>query len=122
MPTEPDPVTLSEIARRAYEICDPGGGDDAVGRVFSQLEDADEPITAVQNLEERLALAEEGADIDGDNPGVAMTIATILYLAHRRDELDADAEDILRLAARSEWHGEPPEAVRFWLDDRGVTV
>jgi hypothetical protein len=122
MPTEPDPITLAEIARRAYEICDPDGGDDGVGRVFSQLEDADEPVTAIQNLEERLALAEEGADIDGDNPGVTMTIATILYLAHRRDEIAGDAEDILRLAARSEWRGHPPEAVTGWLNDRGVTV
>jgi hypothetical protein len=122
MPTEPDPITLSEIARRATEICDPQGTDDDVTRVFTQLEDADEPITAIQNLEERLALVEEGADIDGDNPSVTMAIATILYLAHRRDELDDDAEDILRLAARSEWRGQPPESIRGWLEDRGVKV
>ena len=122
MPTEPDPITLSEIARRATEICDPEGADDDISRVFTQLEDADEPVTAIQNLEERLAFVEEGADIDGDNPGVAMTIATILYLAHRRDELDDDATDVLRLAARSEWRGHPPESVRAWLDDRGVTL
>jgi hypothetical protein len=122
MPTEPEPITLSEIARRATEICDPQGADDAITRVFTQLEDSDEPITAIQNLEERLALVEEGADIDGDNPGVAMAIATIMYLAHRRDELDDDAQDVLRLAARSEWRGQPPESVRGWLEDRGVTV
>jgi hypothetical protein len=122
MPTEPDPITLSEIARRATEICDPQGADDAITKVFTQLEDADEPVTAIQNLEERLALVEEGADIDGDNPGVAMSIAAILYLAHRRDELDDDADDVLRMAARSEWRGQAPEAVRGWLEDRGVTL
>jgi hypothetical protein len=122
MPTEPDPITLSEIARRATEVCDPQGTDDAISKVYTQLEDADEPVTAIQNLEERLALVEEGADIDGDSPGVAMCIATILYLSYRRDELDDDAEDILRMAARSEWRGQPPESVRGWLEDRGVTV
>jgi hypothetical protein len=122
MPRDLDPITLSEIARRATEVADPQGADDAISKIYTQLEDDDEPVTAIQNLEERLALAEEGADIDGDNPGVAMTIATILYLAYRRDELDDDAEDILRLAARSEWRGQPPEAVRGWLEDRGVTL
>src|SRR3712207_5720947 len=98
MPTEPDPITLSEIARRATEIVDPGGTDDEVVRVYPQLEDDDRPITAIQNLEEHLAHAEEGADIDGDNPAVAMSIALILYLAHRRDELEDEADDVLGLA------------------------
>ena len=122
MPTEPDPITLSEIARRATEVVDPNGADDDVVRLFTQLEDDDAPITAVQNLEERLAHAEEGADIEGDNPAVAMAVALILYLAHRRDELEDDAEDVLRLAARSEWKGQPPAAVQNWLEERGVTV
>lgn len=122
MPTEPDPITLSEIARRATEIVDPNGADDEVIRVYTQLEDDDRPITTIQNLEERLAHAEEGADIEGDNPAVAMAIAVILYLAHRRDELEDDADDVLRLAARSEWSGQPPAAVQNWLDERGVAV
>ncbi len=118
MPTEPEPITLSQIARRATEIVDPGGANDGVSSIYTQLEDADEPVTAIQNLEERLAFVEEGADIDGEDPEVAMTIATILYLAHRRDELDEDAADVLRLAARAEWKGDPPEAVQDWLASR----
>jgi hypothetical protein len=122
MPTEPDPITLSEIARRATEIVDPHGGDDDVVRLYTQLEDDDRPITAVQNLEERLATAEEGADVEGDNPAVAMAVALVLYLAHKRDELEDDPEDVLRLAARAEWKGQPPAAVQNWLEERGVTV
>lgn len=122
MPTEPDPVTLSEIARRATEIVDPHGADDDVVRLFTQLEDEDAPITALQNLEERLARAEEGADVEGDNPAVAMAVALILYLAHRRDELEDDPDKVLRMAARSEWKGQPPSSVLNWLDERGVTV
>src|SRR5215208_6582905 len=112
MPTEPDPITLSEVARRATEVVDPNGGDDDVVRLYVQLEDDDRPITTVQNLEERLALAEEGADVEGDNPAVAMAVALILYLAHRRDELEDDAAEDLRLAARSAGKGQPPAAVQ----------
>jgi hypothetical protein len=122
MPTEPDPITLSEVARRATEIVDPRGTDDDVIHLYTQLEDDDRPITSVQGLEERLALAEEGLEADGDNPAVNMAVALILYLAHRRDELDDDADEVLRLAARSEWKGQPPAAVQNWLEERGVTV
>jgi hypothetical protein len=122
MPTEPEPLTLAEVARRAVEICDPSGTDGVLGDYFVRFEDADEPITAVQNLEERIALAAEGVDVDVADPSIAVANAVILYLAFRRDEFDDDPEDILRLAARAEWKGDPPEVVRDWLSDRGVSV
>jgi hypothetical protein len=122
MPTEPEPLTLSEVARRAVEICDPQGTDAVLGDYFIQFEDADEPIRGIQNLEERIALAAEGVDVDVSDPSIAVANAVILYLAHRRDEFDDDPDDILRLTARAEWRGNPPEVVRDWLSDRGVTV
>ena len=122
MPTEPDPITLSEIARRATEIVDPHGAEDDVVHLYTQLEDDDRPITTVQGLEERLALAQEGLEDDADNPAVDIAVATILYLAHRRDELEDDPDDVLRLAARAEWQGHPPTAIQNWLEERGVTV
>jgi hypothetical protein len=120
MPTEPEPLTLADVARRAVEVCDPQGTDAVLGDYFVRFEDADEPITAVQNLEERIALAAEGVDADVADPSIAVANAVILYLAHRRDEFDDDPDDVLRLAARAEWRGDPPEAVRDWLADRGV--
>jgi hypothetical protein len=122
MPTEPQPLTLSRIARRAVQICDPEDEDAVLGDYLLRFEDADEPVTAIQNLEERLALAAEGVDTDVSDPSIAMANAVVLYLAHRRDELDDDPADILRLAARAEWRGDPPEAVVDWLADRGVRV
>jgi hypothetical protein len=122
MPTEPDPITLSEIARRATEIVDPNGVDDDVTHFYTQLEDDDRPITTVQNLEERLAFAQEGLETDADNPAIDIAVATVLYLAHRRDELEDDPADVLRLTARAEWKGHPPAAVQNWLEERGVTV
>ena len=79
-------------------------------------------MTAIQNLEERLAIAAEGADYDIEDPAVSIATAVILYLAHRRDELHDDPEKILRMAARAEWKGDPPEAVLDWLADRGVEI
>ena len=122
MPTEPEPITLAQIARRATEIVDPQGVDDGVTHLFTSLEDDDRPVTTVQDLEGRLALAQDGLDENGDNPSVDMAMATILYLAHRRDEFDDDAESILRLTARAEWDGAPPAAVQNWLEARGVEV
>ena len=122
MPTEPQPITLAEVARRAVQICDPDDTDAVLGRYFLQFEDADEPIAGIQNLEERVALAAEGVDADVGDPSVAVANAVILYLAHRRDEFDDDPEDVLRLATRAEWRGNPPEAVVDWLADRGVRV
>ena len=122
MPTEPRPITLFEIARRAVEIADPSDADERLGDLLAQFEDADEPVTAIENLEERVAIAVEGVDVEIDDPAVSMAAATILYLARRRDELRAEPSKILRLAARAEWKGDPPEAVRDWLADRGVEV
>jgi hypothetical protein len=100
-------ASLFDVVKRAVDIVDP---------------DADEPVTAVDNLEERVALAVEGIDNDVENPAVSVAAAVILYLAHRRDELHADPEHVLRLSARAEWKGDPPDAVRDWLAARGVSV
>jgi hypothetical protein len=122
VPTEPQPITLFEVAKRAVEISDPDDSDASLGDLLAQFEDADEPITAIQNLEERVAIAVEGVDVEIEDPAVSMAAATILYLAHRRDELHADPDHILRLAARAEWKGDPPEQVVDWLADRGIQV
>jgi hypothetical protein len=122
MPAEPQPITLFEVAKRAVEVSDPDDRDSRLGDLLERFEDADEPVTAVQNLEERVAIAVEGVDVEIGDPAVSMAAATILYLAHRRDELHDEPHKILRLAARAEWKGDPPEAVRDWLADRGVEV
>jgi hypothetical protein len=122
MPTNPAPLSLADLARRAVQICDPADRDAVLGEYLAQLEDADEPVTAIQNLEERLALAAEGVDADVDDPSVAMANAVVLYLAYRRDEVNDEPDHILRLAARAEWKGDPPKRVVDWLADRGVQV
>ncbi len=122
MPTEPRPVTVFDVAKRAVEIADPDDVDPQLGELLEQFEDDDEPVRAVQNLEERIALAVEGVDVNLENPAVSMASAIMLYLAYRRDEFRDDPDKILRMAARAEWKGDPPEYVVEWLADRGVEI
>jgi len=107
---QPNPLTVAQLVRRAVAICDPDDEDADLGDFEVQLEDDDEPISAVENLEERLAVAVEGADVLLEKPAVMMATVVALYLANRPDELRADPEHVLRLAARAEWKGDPPDA------------
>lgn len=111
-----EPLILSELVRRACGIVDPDDEDGVVGDFEVRFEDADEPVTGIDNLEERIGF---GGDED---PAVTMAQAVVLYLAHRRDQLDGDEDDILSLAARAEFDGDPPQPVQDWLSDRGVRV
>ena len=122
MAQQPNPLTVAEVVRRAVAIGDPDDEDADLGDFEVQLEDDDEPISAVENLEERLAVAAEGADVLVEKPAVMMATVVALYLAHRPDELRGDPEHVLRLAARAEWKGDPPDAVLEWLSARGVEV
>jgi hypothetical protein len=117
MPTEPEPITLAELVRRSAAIVDPPGEDPAVEEFAVRHEDADQPVRALlDGLEERI---QWGADEDAP---IMMAQAVTLYLAHRPESLDGEPEDILVHAARSEFEGNPPEPVRAWLADQGVTL
>jgi hypothetical protein len=117
MPTDRSLITLADVVRRATAIVDPQGEDPAVVELADQFGDDDEPVRGVlDSLEERLAW---GADED---PPIVMAQAVVLYVAHRPDEFDDDPEDLLRLAARAEFDGAPPERVTAWLEERGVEL
>jgi hypothetical protein len=117
MPTDRNTISFSDLVREATAIVDPQGRDPAVVELATRFDDADEPVRGVlETLEERLAW---GADED---PPIVMAQALVLYLAHRLDELDDDEEDLLRLAARAEFDGKPPDNVVAWLSERGVEL
>ena len=120
MPTEPDPITLSQIVHRAVEVCDPSGADDDLADFFLRFEDADEPVTAIEDPEQRFAEAAGALDPQGEIPSLQMATAVATYLAFRRDQLDEDGEDLLRHAARAEFNGNPPPSVANWLEEHGV--
>jgi hypothetical protein len=123
MPTNPLPPSLYEIVKRAVDVADPDDSDSRLGDFLLQFEDDDEPVTGVlADLERLVGDAAALVDPGIDDPALSMAAASTLYLARRRDELHAEPEKILRLAARAEWQGDPPERVVEWLADRGVTL
>jgi hypothetical protein len=110
-------ITLSELVRRAGAIVDVDGLDDAVSDFVRRHEDDDVPVRGIlDGLEERIAW---GVD---EEPPVVMAQAVVLYLAHRLDEIEDDPDEILALAARSEFDGRPPEPVGEWLSANGIEV
>ena len=110
-------LTVADVVRRAVEVCDPEGVDPDLGNLQEQLEDDDEPVTAVENLEERLALALEGVDFEAEIPSVSVASAVVLYLAGRGGEAsyDRDPVELIELAVKAQWHGHPPAIVEEWL-------
>jgi sirohydrochlorin ferrochelatase len=120
MPTEPAPITLSQVVHRAVEVCDPAGTDADLADFLVRFEDADEPVAGLEDIEQRMAEAAGALDPEGDIPVLQMAAAVATYLAFRRDEFEEDPEELLRLAARAEFNGNPPAAVAGWLEEQGV--
>jgi hypothetical protein len=120
MPTEPQPVTMFEVVRRAVEVAD-DGTDSGLDELLDKFEDDDEPISAIADVEERLNERIGPPELDEENAPLTMARAVITYLAYRRDELEAPPVELLRLAARAEFEGKPPDYVARWLELQGVT-
>jgi len=93
-----------------------------VGDLLEYVEDSDEPITSHADIDQDLAELKGRLDPQDEDPPMMVAIAVATYLAFRRDEIDDDPGDILRLAVRAEYDGKPPDNVRAWLDEQGVPV
>jgi hypothetical protein len=121
MPTEPHTPTLAEVVHRAVEACEDSTSQ-SLDELLERFEDADEPITAVEDVAARLEREMGPVDFDEGDGALTMARAVIVYLAHRRDELDEDPAELLRLAARAEFDGRPPDYVAGWLERQGIEV
>jgi hypothetical protein len=124
MPTDPRPVSLAELVKRAAEVVDPEEADADVADFQVLFEDADEPIRAVEDdtLDARIEEAVRRIDPEGDLPQIAIAAAVVRYLAHKPGEVRDDRDHLLRLAARAEFQGDPPPVVSDWLVDQGVAI
>lgn len=122
MPTEPSPATLAEVVRRAADIVDPDNDDPIVGDFERIFEDADMPVAGLDDVETRVATVLSDLDPAIANGSLSIAGALTVYLSFRRDELDADPEQLIRLAVRAEWDGKPPQPVSDWLTARGIHV
>jgi hypothetical protein len=111
--------TLFEVVHRAAEVADPSGAEDGAAELLRRFEDRDEPVWDPAEAEETIAEAKGAIDPQDEDPVAMMTAAVATYLAYRRDELDDDREQLLVLAARAEYDGEPPEPVASWLREQG---
>ena len=102
MPTDPHTPTLAEIVRAACDVADPAAEDDRVSDLLTRFEDRDEPVTAVPDVEQQLAEAHGIIDPDGDSEPLRNAVAVATYLAFRRDQLDADPDELIRRANAAE--------------------
>jgi hypothetical protein len=119
MPDEPDGPTLAQVVTRAVEVCDDSSSD-GLAKLLKRFGKADEPIAAVDDLEQRLNAAIGPPDPDQDDAALTMARALVCYLAQRRDELGEDPVELLVLASRAEFGPEPPEHVGRWLELQGI--
>src|ERR671925_1619564 len=76
--------TLAEVVHRAAQACDPSGADDGVWGLVEQLQDSDEPVTALDDIGHELAQARGAVDPQDEDPAVVMTVSLATYLAYRR--------------------------------------
>jgi hypothetical protein len=120
VPTEPEPLTLAQVVRRAIEIVDPDDDDTLAGDFERAFEDADEPVRAVDDVEERVGTVLAELDPAVASGTLSMAGAITTYLSYRRDEVDADDAELIRLAVRAEWKGDPPDVIADWLSERGL--
>ncbi len=114
---------VSEVVRRAVEICDGDVGvEGGLGDFFVRFEDRDEPVTALGESAAREFFEQEGM-VEGQDPepSLVMAAAIATYLAFRRDSVPDDDDDLLRLAARAEFGDDVPPHVAGWLDLRGIS-
>jgi cell pole-organizing protein PopZ len=120
--TRGEPPTLAEVVHRAVEVADPDGAEEGPAELLRRFEDRDEPVTAEADVEEEIAEVKGAIDPQDEDPAVVMTAAVATYLAFRRTEIERDPQELLRLAARAEFHGDPPENVADWLVAQGVVL
>lgn len=115
-------MTLAQVVRRAVEVTDPDDNDPQAGDFERAFEDADDPVRALDDVEARVATVLADLDPAVQNGTLSMAGAITTYLSYRRDEAGADPGELIRLAARSEWEGDPPDAVSVWLAERGIRL
>ena len=87
MPTDPAPITLFQVVKRACDVVDPDDEDAIVGDFERAFEDDDEPIRAVDEIEERVGEVLADLDPATNNGSLSVAAAIVVYLSFRRDEL-----------------------------------
>jgi hypothetical protein len=121
MPTDPEPVTLSAVVQRAVVVVDPEGHA-GLEDLLEPFEDDDEPLDSTSAEIAAQRIIEEAGKLDpqAEDPAVQLAAAVATYLVFRRDQVDDEPAALLTLAARAEFHGDPPAGVQELLARRGA--
>jgi hypothetical protein len=108
---------------RAVVVVDPDGHA-GIEDLLERFEDDDEPLdsTGAEIAAQRIAEEAGALDPQAEDPAVQLAAAVATYLAFRRDEIDEEPGELLTLAARAEFDGDPPADVRALLAERGVEL
>jgi hypothetical protein len=122
MPTNPRPVSLFDVVKRAADVVDPDDEDAVVGDFELAFEDEDEPITAIDDVQDRVAEVLARLDPAVADGSLSVAAAITVYLSYRRDELHAPPQELIRLALRAEFKHDIPSVVQDWLDERDVKL
>jgi thiamine kinase-like enzyme len=77
-----------------------------------------EPATPRLRIDEAIG----ALDPDGADGALQTAGAVAVYLAYRRDELGGAPAELLRLAARAEFDGDPPASVAQFLAEAGIDL
>jgi hypothetical protein len=115
--------TVSDVVRRAVAVADPGGRDAVLGELERRFEDDDRPISSVDDpprLFDAARREREASTATGIDGALEVTSAIATYLAFRRDEFEGDREELVRLAVRAGYEGDPPAPVSEWLLEAGI--
>src|SRR4051794_23553626 len=111
MPTEPEPVTLSQVVHRAVQVVDPDGGE-GLDDLLVHFEDADEPLSSAgaDSAAQRIAEGIGALDPQEEDGAVQMAGAAATHLAYRRAAGGEEPGALLELAARAEFNGGRPRS------------
>ncbi len=116
------PPTVSEVVKRAVEVCYPADSDEALDDYLRHYEDRDEPVSALEGRDREFFEAAGAVQGQGDEPALTMAAAVSTYLAFRRTDVGDDDATLLRHAALAEFDGHPPDDVAQWLIAQGVEI
>ena len=114
--------TVFEVVKRAVEVVDPDG-DQGTEDLLVRFEDRDEPVAGLEDtVHGQIDEAVGAIDPDEADPAIQMAGAVATFLAFRRSEIADQRETLLRLAARAEFDGSPPQHIVAWLESEGVAL
>src|SRR5436190_17513081 len=79
VPTEPEPATTAQVVKRPVEVCELGEVDDRLDALRERFEDADEPVSSVEDIGGHVQQAIAAIEPQGKDPALLMAAAVTVY-------------------------------------------